>query len=301
MPFASITADFYADDLLAELDLAKLAAWNNPRNGQLVMPILYKPVEMDETPGALQTLRPTNRSFIAGSGKEDEYRSQITGIMAKYLELGTIQGRTSRSGGTTRFTTTREPVFQATPIENVAPTPAENIPPVQQRPAAPSPPKNRRRYPGIQPFSATTSCFFSGTNELVERLTQAVTLERAILVYGISGVGKTSLVNAGCMDIWARQYETLSLRITREEDLSFRRLDEEWGFGEAGQLFAEPHLWAKLKRRQKFIESQTLERPLKLILVFDQFEEFFAIMPAEARARFFEQLESVANAQIPAD
>jgi GTPase SAR1 family protein len=297
-----LTADFYAEDLLAALDLAKLAAWNNPRNGQLVMPILYKPVEMDEHLGALQTLRPTNRSFIAGSGKEDEYRSQITGVMAKYLELGPFREEPVEAEEPPVSEQPAEPVFQATPVENVVPTPAENNPPpVPQRPAAPRPPKNRRRYPGIQPFSADDAQFIFGRNELMERLAQAVTLERATVLYGESGVGKTSLVNAGCMGIWARQYETLSLRITREEDLAFRRLDEEWGFGEAGQLFAEPHLWAKLKRRQKSIESQILERPLKLILVFDQFEELFANIPDEARARFFEQLESVANAQIPAD
>jgi hypothetical protein len=55
------------------------------------------------------------------------------------------------------------------------------------------------RYPGTQSFESSQRDIFFGRDKDIEKLTQMIELERMVLVYAKSGIGKTSLINAGVL------------------------------------------------------------------------------------------------------
>lgn len=54
-----------------------------------------------------------------------------------------------------------------------------------------------RRYPGIQPFTTEQKDLFFGRDNDIAKLSQLILLEKQVLLYSKSGLGKTSLLNAG--------------------------------------------------------------------------------------------------------
>jgi hypothetical protein len=52
-------------------------------------------------------------------------------------------------------------------------------------------------YRGIEPFRYLDAPIFSGRNEDTEKLLRSITIYRGVLLFGDSGVGKSSLINAG--------------------------------------------------------------------------------------------------------
>lgn len=82
-----LSADFYdaANNPSVAL-LAEIAQRNNPRKGFLVMPILLKSVGLDGPLALLPTLRPTDKQPIVGSGKENQYGTEIADGLKKYIE-----------------------------------------------------------------------------------------------------------------------------------------------------------------------------------------------------------------------
>ena len=82
-----LSADFYdaANNPSVAL-LAEIAQRNNPRKGFLVMPVLLKPVGLDGPLALLPTLRPTDKQPIMGSGKENQYGTEIADGLKKYIE-----------------------------------------------------------------------------------------------------------------------------------------------------------------------------------------------------------------------
>jgi hypothetical protein len=82
-----LSADFYdsANNPAVSI-LAEIAQRNNPRKGSLVMPILLKNVTLDGPLGQLATLRPSDRQAFIGSGKEDQYATEIVDSLKKYFK-----------------------------------------------------------------------------------------------------------------------------------------------------------------------------------------------------------------------
>jgi hypothetical protein len=82
-----LSADFYdATNNPAAAILAEIAQRNNPRKGSLVMPVLLKNVTLDGPLGQLATLRPSDRQAFFGSGKEDQYATEIVDSLKKYFK-----------------------------------------------------------------------------------------------------------------------------------------------------------------------------------------------------------------------
>ena len=82
-----ISADFYDNTNNPALPiLAEIALRNNPRKGSLVMPVLLKNVTLDGPLAQLATLRPSDRQPFFGSGKEDQYATEIVESLKKYIE-----------------------------------------------------------------------------------------------------------------------------------------------------------------------------------------------------------------------
>ena len=139
-------------------------------------------------------------------------------------------------------------------------------------------------YPGIEPFTyAHRDVFFARENEARE-LWQLVVVYRGVLLYSESGVGKSSLVNAGLIPrAMAEGYHPERLRVQprRGEEIIVERLLVETG----GKARCLPSLFAGTKQEEdvalsldEFMETlrqkASLARPL---LIFDQFEEWITL------------------------
>ena len=53
------------------------------------------------------------------------------------------------------------------------------------------------RYLGVQPFKTSDKHIFFGRDEDIENLHDFIILEKLIVLFGKSGYGKSSLLNAG--------------------------------------------------------------------------------------------------------
>lgn len=81
------------------------------------------------------------------------------------------------------------------------------------------------RYPGTRPFMADDRSLFFGRDEDIANLSQFCSLESPIVLYGKSGLGKTSLLNAGVVPRLSEteNYEAIDVRFSAylpENDIS---------------------------------------------------------------------------------
>ena len=168
------------------------------------------------------------------------------------------------------------------------------------------------RYPGIQSFSQAEEALFFGRKNDAEKFFQLLRLEQLAVLYGKSGYGKTSLLQAAILPRVEREtdYRPIKVRFfgynaeTGETPLSrtVERLDE-WLASAAPEAAAalpyldqllptENSLWYQVKRLQAATGHK------RFVLVFDQFEEIFTY-PEPAVLQFRAQLADLLYVQIP--
>ncbi|MEY4904862.1 MAG: hypothetical protein RLZZ292_2677 [Bacteroidota bacterium] len=58
---------------------------------------------------------------------------------------------------------------------------------------------NHRRYPGVRPFEAQDKDLFFGRTQDIADLCDLISIEKLVVLYGKSGYGKSSLLNAGIL------------------------------------------------------------------------------------------------------
>ncbi len=143
------------------------------------------------------------------------------------------------------------------------------------------------RYPGPFPFQTQDQHIFFGREREVDRFITLLNVEKLIVLYAKSGLGKSSLVNAGVMPKLKnlpKYYKDLRIRLLSYNDDSSAHITTysplQTLIGElniqAHQNFldntdAKKSLWLALKMMQ----SEAPNRKGALVLFFDQFEEFF--------------------------
>jgi hypothetical protein len=82
-----VSADFFDEKNPALPLLDEMAKRNNPRARFLVMPVLLKAVNFDNTPlGALRTTRPLNKQAVFGEGQENKHLAEIVDTLKKYID-----------------------------------------------------------------------------------------------------------------------------------------------------------------------------------------------------------------------
>jgi hypothetical protein len=164
-------------------------------------------------------------------------------------------------------------------------------------------------WPGLASYEESAHDFFSGRAEEADDLQRRIVSDPVTVLFGKSGLGKTSLLKAG---VFPRLREKgllpilLRLQVQPDaapfvEQVGLALFDElrsaKIEHPDAGQ--AET-LWEYLHRtRQEFWTAQN--RLVRPVLVFDQFEELFTLgraMPA-AVDRFREDLADLAENRIP--
>jgi hypothetical protein len=155
------------------------------------------------------------------------------------------------------------------------------------------------RYPGIRPFTATDQHLFNGRDMEQRDLFQLIVLNELTVLFGASGTGKTSLLQAGvCPQLEDRNLHAVFIRLNNTElppeEQVYQKLKEDAYIPD--ELPAQAGFWGFLK---KFWYSDAGEA-MTPVIVFDQFEELFTLYEPEERRNFVSQLAAVVNGLAPA-
>ncbi len=146
------------------------------------------------------------------------------------------------------------------------------------------------RYPGAQPFSddeISRKTFFGRKRESAD-LANKILANRLVVVYAESGLGKTSLLNAGVAQL-LRNEKSLPL-IVRVNDVqhgpSTSILEGIRTAADRQMVEYAPGSQASLWHFFKTAEFWQGDLLLTPVVILDQFEELFTLQSAEARAAF---------------
>ncbi len=161
------------------------------------------------------------------------------------------------------------------------------------------------RYPGAQPFRTEQQPIFFGRERDTGQFYQFMQLEKAVILYSRSGLGKSSLLNAGVIPK-IRKTGNLTPLVVRfgaysdakeegpvEETLDSINPSRRRESFLARLLPDDVSVWSQLKERY----LQDAEKR-GFVLIFDQFEELFTY-PAEDIDAFKKELAEVLYTTIP--
>lgn len=162
------------------------------------------------------------------------------------------------------------------------------------------------RYPGTKPFETYQQDIFKGRDLDIVNFFRLVKLEQLVVLHGKSGLGKSSLLNAGITPLVEKKnYDAIRVRfqahqpsrsekspllITQE---SIRKQSQPQSTFLDQLILNEASIWHDIK------EHQILNRGNKgLVLIFDQFEELFTY-PEDQVIEFAENMAEVILGIIP--
>jgi len=166
-----------------------------------------------------------------------------------------------------------------------------------------------KRYPGVPPFTTRQANIFFGRDYDIEMLQKLISLRKQVLLYSKSGLGKTSLLNAGVLPKLEGKFTVLKIRFFAYiKNISLSPIDTVIEVIKATILNVEnlpntilddlildeqykKSLWFLFKKIQLFNRT-------RFILVFDQFEELFSY-PVEQIELFKNQLHELLYIDVP--
>ena len=70
----------------------------------------------------------------------------------------------------------------------------------------------KRRYPGVSPFTSDQKNIFFGRDNNIKKLQKLISLRKQVLLYSKSGIGKTSLLNAGVLPNFEDKFTIIKIR-----------------------------------------------------------------------------------------
>jgi hypothetical protein len=165
-------------------------------------------------------------------------------------------------------------------------------------------------WPGLAAYDEASRDFFHGRNQEAAELFRLIRLAPLTALYGKSGLGKSSLLQAGLFPLLrADHYLPVNLRIDYADgtvDSIFERIEQRLieELNGAKAEFPPPggeDLWEYL--HHKDIDIWTADNfPLTPVLIFDQFEELFSrnINPQRVH-EIFNRLGDLIENRIPAE
>lgn len=144
-----------------------------------------------------------------------------------------------------------------------------------------------------------------GRNKEIEELSQCVLNNNETVLYGKSGIGKSSIVNAGILPIVrAHGYFPIVVRLDHSNKHSYiKQLSD---VIERGAYVSECTIEKPIEEQllweyfhtHRF--NKTKEEKSKLVVIFDQFEEIFTLQNNSAvKSQFFKELGDVLNDVMP--
>jgi len=169
---------------------------------------------------------------------------------------------------------------------------------------------SKNRYAGISPFTKEQEDIFFGRERDITELYEQIRLEKQVLLYAKSGIGKSSLLHAGVTPklIKDEQFTPINIRFRAYTESNFstplQRIfealadlnDPQPETESVLQQIASPahkqRLWYAFKNRELNPNCKAA------ILIFDQFEELFSY-PAEQVEDFKIQLSELLSGEVP--
>ena len=155
--------------------------------------------------------------------------------------------------------------------------------------------KQLNRYPGLRPFVKNDNIIFFGRNTETEQLLDSIRVNQSFILFGKSGLGKSSLINAGIVPrLTAENYCPVLIRF-----YNAKRDPHEIVTEELQKYIGEENINSS-SASQKHTLSQLLSRwrgEQKPVLIFDQFEEFF-YYDSKRRETFISELAFVVNNEL---
>jgi hypothetical protein len=167
-------------------------------------------------------------------------------------------------------------------------------------------------WPGLAAFREGDARFFRGRDAEIETLVRLVRRERVTILRGVSGLGKSSLIQAGLFpklgaELFLRVYLRLSYTSDapslRQQVLDALSHEAATTGVESPGVDPDQTLWEHFHRRDVAYWSAD-NRPVTPVLVFDQFEEVFTHGREGDNAaqtdRFVEELGDLVEGRVPA-
>src|SRR5579872_1096053 len=172
----------------------------------------------------------------------------------------------------------------------------------------------RNPWLGLASFTEETRAYFFGREEEVAELARRVQRKLLTLLFGQSGLGKTSILRAGLVPrLRGQGYCPIYVRIDYNRDtpepaeqikqaiIANARRSGQWT--QAGVAVAGESLWEFLHHRDDVLLDEA-GKPLIPLLIFDQFEEIFTLAQSDdfgrARAaRFISDLADLVENRPP--
>jgi hypothetical protein len=147
-------------------------------------------------------------------------------------------------------------------------------------------------YKGLSAFTAADRRIFFGRERETQRLADLVRAQRLVVLYGASGTGKTSLVQAGLVPLLERgnpPYTVVTARALEDPAQAICDAVTE-------KVFSPERLPADALLKD-FLTTATQMLHMPIVIVLDQFEEFFVQHSPELRRAFIAELADVLNAR----
>ena len=150
------------------------------------------------------------------------------------------------------------------------------------------------RYPGAQPFADNdwSRRVFFGRSRENTLLTDQIIANRLVVVYARSGVGKSSLLNAGVAQrLRNEHFFPLPVRVNvPKRDLATSVMDEARMSSQSQQVEYQAGDHTSLWHFFKTVEIWQKDTLLTPVLILDQFEELFTLHLPEDRDKFLTSL-----------
>jgi len=168
-------------------------------------------------------------------------------------------------------------------------------------------------WPGLEAYDEASAEFFCGRKQEAEELLRLIHRAPLTVIYGKSGLGKTSLLQAGLFPLLRQDhFLPVMLRLDFSEGMKVapleqvaQRLREALDRCKADYCPMETResLWEYLHRRDSAEFWSEDNFPLTPLLVFDQFEELFSRTGGNARIveQVFDELADLIENRIPAE
>ncbi len=146
-----------------------------------------------------------------------------------------------------------------------------------------------------------------GRNREIEELSQCVLNNKETVLYGKSGIGKSSIINAGILPVArANEYIPIVVRLDHSNKHSYIKQinDQICKFTticncSTNKDIDDQLLWEYFHTRE-FKLTANAESKSKLLIVFDQFEEIFTLQGnATVKNQFFKEIGDVLNDVMP--
>ena len=167
----------------------------------------------------------------------------------------------------------------------------------------------RNRYPGVKPFSSSEKELFFGREKDIEDLHSLLFIKQTVVLYGKSGYGKSSLLNAGiiprldgegewyCFSIRFNNYSEREKmeNVSPIENIKLRLKQDIPGNATSildTVIQGEDSFWYWVKNIQERLHKS------QFIFFFDQFEELFTY-PKVNIEEFSEQLSQLLYNTVP--